>query len=98
MNPLLRDLLSMFPRIGSLLVGACGCAEDAKPPGPANVVENAGSNVDGAAFISTHPEHVLAGATQLVGAGRGQKTPIHDRNPKHFGHTTSKHGRTTKHV
>ena len=54
MNPLVRDLLPMFPRIGSLLVGACGCARDAKPREPANVLEKKGSRMDGAAFIGTH--------------------------------------------
>jgi len=43
-------------------------------------------------------EHVLAGATQLVGAGRSEKTPDRDRDRKSFGHTTSKQGPTTKHV
>ena len=42
--------------------------------------------------------HVLTGVTQLIGAGRGRKTPVHDRNRKSFGHTTSRPGRTTKHV
>ena len=42
--------------------------------------------------------HVLAGAMQLLGAGRGRKTPVRDRDRKSFGHTTSKPGRTTKHV
>ena len=42
--------------------------------------------------------HVLTGAAQLVGAVRSRKTPVCDRNRKSFGHTTSKPGRTTKHV
>ncbi len=54
MNPLPSDLLAMFPRIGSLLVGACGCAEDAKTLGPANVLEDGGPSVDRVAFIRTH--------------------------------------------
>ena len=41
-------------------------------------------------------EHVLTGATQLVGAGSSRKTPVCDRNWKPFGHTTSKQERTTR--
>ena len=37
-------------------------------------------------------EHVLAGATRLVGAGRDRKTPVQGKNRKSFGHTSSKRG------
>lgn len=43
-------------------------------------------------------EHVLAGATDLLGAGRDQKTQVDHRNRKSFGHTTSKQELTTRHV
>lgn len=36
--------------------------------------------------------HVQTGATDLVGAGRGEKTQVHDRNRKSFRHTTAKRG------
>ncbi len=94
MNPLPSDLLSMFVRIGSLLVGACGCAEDAKSRKPANMGEKVGPTIDGAVFICTH---VLTGAIHPVGAGPWQKTPVCHRNRKPFRHTTSKQERTTKH-
>ena len=48
MNPLVRDLLPMFPRNRSLLVGAFVCAEDRKLSDSAKVLGNAGSGVDSA--------------------------------------------------
>ncbi len=41
--------------------------------------------------------HVLTGATQLVGAGRSEKTPVRDRNRKPFGYSTAKQRRINRH-
>lgn len=46
-------LLPMCRARGSLFCGACGCAGDAQDREPANVLENAGSSMDGAVFIRT---------------------------------------------
>ncbi len=48
MSTLLRDLLPMFPKIRSLLVGAFVCDEARKLSDSAKVLENAGSGVDSA--------------------------------------------------
>ena len=75
MNPLPADLLSILTNTESLFCGACECAEDAKSREPTNVLKNAGSSMDRGRISALFLEHVLTGATQLVGAGRSRKTP-----------------------
>ena len=84
MSTLLRDLLPLFPKNRSLLLGACGCAEDAKPHEPANVPKNAGSTMDGAVFISRHHRTCSSGCDTAHRSGPGQKDAGSRQEPEVF--------------
>ena len=84
MNSLPSDLLPMFYRIGSLLLGACGCAEDAKPNEPANVPKNAGSTMDGATFIRTHRRTCFNGCDTAPRSWAGSKDAGSRQEPEVF--------------
>lgn len=98
MNCSFADLLTMFDRIGSLLVRACVCAGAHRINKPANLLENAVPASMVSCSSALIAEHVLAGATHEVGAGSAGKTSDFDRNRKPFGHTTSKQRLATKHA
>ena len=84
MSTLLRDLLPMFPKNRSLLLGACGCAEDAKPHEPANVPKNAGSTMDGATFIRTHRRTCFNGCDTAPWSWAGSKDAGSRQGPEVF--------------
>lgn len=74
MNCSIRDLLTVFATIGSLLVGACVCAETHRISNPATMPKNRGS-VEASPGVHAHDvEHVLAGVTHQVGADGSGKT------------------------
>ena len=84
MNSLPSDLLPMFVRIGSLLVGACGCAGNAKPREPANVLEKKGSSMDGASFIRTHRRTCSNGCDTAPRSWAGSKDAGSRQGPEVF--------------